>query len=93
MEPLILEPGALLLKKLAEFNENINCLFKVVENDTNLEDYDIQVGAPGGLAGPHPHPSSLPALVLPASPELLGTDPDGAVGSGGPEVPAPEAGD
>ncbi|XP_054582862.1 coiled-coil domain-containing protein 180 [Eptesicus fuscus] len=43
MEPLILEPGALLLKKLAEFNENINCLFKVVENDTNLEDYDIQI--------------------------------------------------
>nr|KAF6331847.1 hypothetical protein mPipKuh1_008155 [Pipistrellus kuhlii] len=42
MEPLILEPGALLLKKLAEFNENVNCLFKVVESDTNLEDYDIQ---------------------------------------------------
>ncbi|EPQ10416.1 hypothetical protein D623_10019338 [Myotis brandtii] len=42
MEPLILEPGALLLKKLAECDENINCLFKVVENDTNLVDYDIQ---------------------------------------------------
>ncbi|ELK34211.1 hypothetical protein MDA_GLEAN10021557 [Myotis davidii] len=42
MEPLILEPGALLLKKLAEFDENINCLFKVVENDTNLVDYNIQ---------------------------------------------------
>lgn len=69
MEPLILEPGALLLKKLAEFDENINCLFKVVENDTNLEDYDIQVGAPGGLADPIPIllPSpSCPALRPPS---------------------------
>lgn len=69
MEPLILEPGALLLKKLAECDENINCLFKVVENDTNLVDYDIQVGAPGGLAGPIPSlpPSpSRPALRPPS---------------------------
>ncbi|KAF6327036.1 coiled-coil domain containing 180 [Rhinolophus ferrumequinum] len=42
MEPLILETGALLLKKLAEFEENINHLFKKVENDHNLEDYTIQ---------------------------------------------------
>uniref|UniRef100_A0A8C3X0U9 Coiled-coil domain containing 180 n=1 Tax=Catagonus wagneri TaxID=51154 RepID=A0A8C3X0U9_9CETA len=42
MEPLILEPGALLLKKLAEYDEDINGLFKKVENDSNLEDYTIQ---------------------------------------------------
>ncbi|XP_039712072.1 coiled-coil domain-containing protein 180 [Pteropus medius] len=42
MEPLILEPGVLLLKKLAEFDENIDNLFKEVENDDNLEDYTIQ---------------------------------------------------
>lgn len=46
MEPLILEPGVLLLKKLAEFDEDIDNLFKEVENDDNLEDYTIQVGAP-----------------------------------------------
>ncbi|XP_016001752.2 coiled-coil domain-containing protein 180 isoform X2 [Rousettus aegyptiacus] len=42
MEPLILEPGVLLLKKLAEFDENIDNLFKEVENDDKLEDYTIQ---------------------------------------------------
>ncbi|CAM9821291.1 unnamed protein product [Rangifer tarandus platyrhynchus] len=42
MEPLILEPGALLLKKLAESEEDVNNLFKKVENDSNLEDYTIQ---------------------------------------------------
>ncbi|KAM9082498.1 coiled-coil domain-containing protein 180 isoform 4-T7 [Megaptera novaeangliae] len=42
MEPLILEPGALLLKKLAESDEDINNLFEKVENDSNLEDYTIQ---------------------------------------------------
>ncbi|XP_036891766.1 coiled-coil domain-containing protein 180 isoform X2 [Sturnira hondurensis] len=41
METLVLEPGALLLKKLTEFKEDINCLFKKMEND-NLEDYNIQ---------------------------------------------------
>ncbi|KAM5258480.1 coiled-coil domain-containing protein 180 isoform 2-T4 [Hipposideros larvatus] len=42
MEPLILETGTLLLKQLAEFEENINHLFKKVENDSNLEDYTFQ---------------------------------------------------
>ncbi|XP_054943061.1 coiled-coil domain-containing protein 180 isoform X1 [Physeter macrocephalus] len=42
MEPLILEPGALLLKKLAESDEDINNLFEKVENDSHLEDYTIQ---------------------------------------------------
>uniref|UniRef100_A0AC11D8Z6 Coiled-coil domain containing 180 n=1 Tax=Ovis aries TaxID=9940 RepID=A0AC11D8Z6_SHEEP len=42
MEPLILEPGARLLKKLAESDEDVNNLFKKVENDSNLEDYSIQ---------------------------------------------------
>ncbi|XP_054440931.1 LOW QUALITY PROTEIN: coiled-coil domain-containing protein 180 [Pteronotus mesoamericanus] len=42
MEPLILEPGALLFKKLAELEEDINCLFKKVENDNNFEDYNIE---------------------------------------------------
>ena len=46
MEPLILEPGALLLKKLAESEEDVNNLFKKVENDSNFEDYTIQVGVP-----------------------------------------------
>ncbi|KAM5329415.1 coiled-coil domain-containing protein 180 isoform 2-T3 [Glossophaga mutica] len=41
MEPLILEPGALLLKKLTEFKEDIHRLFKKMEND-NLTDYNIQ---------------------------------------------------
>ncbi|XP_027472751.1 coiled-coil domain-containing protein 180 isoform X1 [Zalophus californianus] len=42
MEPFILEPGTLLLKKLAELDEDIDRLFKKVESDTNLEDYTIQ---------------------------------------------------
>ncbi|XP_060156711.1 coiled-coil domain-containing protein 180 isoform X2 [Globicephala melas] len=42
MEPLIVEPGARLLKKLAESDEDINNLFEKVENDSNLEDYTIQ---------------------------------------------------
>lgn len=64
MEPLILEPGVLLLKKLAEFDENIDNLFKEVENDDNLEDYTIQVGVPL-WAGRHPLVLLLPS-VLPA---------------------------
>ncbi|KAM8940878.1 coiled-coil domain-containing protein 180 [Lycaon pictus] len=42
MEPFILEPGTLLLKKLAKSNEDIDQLFKKVESNTNLEDYTIQ---------------------------------------------------
>uniref|UniRef100_A0A8C0KZZ8 Coiled-coil domain containing 180 n=1 Tax=Canis lupus dingo TaxID=286419 RepID=A0A8C0KZZ8_CANLU len=42
MEPFILEPGILLLKKLAKSNEDIDQLFKKVESNTNLEDYTIQ---------------------------------------------------
>lgn len=60
MEPLILEPGALLLKKLAESDEDVNNLFKKVENDSNLEDYSIQVGV-SLMVGPAP-PVSIPAL-------------------------------
>ena len=59
MEPLILEPGALLLKKLAESDEDVNNLFKKVENDSNLEDYTIQVGV-SLMVGPAP-PASAPA--------------------------------
>lgn len=65
MEPLILEPGALLLKKLAEYDKDINSLFEKVENNSNLEDYTIQVGVPwwwGILFLPLP---SLPP-ILPA---------------------------
>ncbi|XP_023561251.1 coiled-coil domain-containing protein 180 [Octodon degus] len=42
MEPLILDTGELFLKKLSEFDEAIDNLFKKVENDTSLEDYTIQ---------------------------------------------------
>ncbi|XP_021100263.1 coiled-coil domain-containing protein 180 isoform X2 [Heterocephalus glaber] len=42
MEPLILETGGHFLKKLSESDEDINSLFKKVENDTSLEDYTIQ---------------------------------------------------
>ena len=97
MEPLILEPGALLLKKLAESDEDVNNLFKKVENDSNLEDYTIQVGV-SLMVGPAP-PASAPAPpscvlpVLTVQPKLLCTDPVGAEGSGGREVPAAEAGD
>lgn len=67
MEPLILEPGALLLKKLAASDEEIDQLFKKVESDINLEDYTIQVGLPCGWACPTGVPllPSLPS-VLPA---------------------------
>ncbi|XP_039090675.1 coiled-coil domain-containing protein 180 isoform X1 [Hyaena hyaena] len=41
-EPLILEAGALLLKKLDESDEDIDQLFKKVESDINLKDYTIQ---------------------------------------------------
>lgn len=64
MEPLILEPGVLLLKKLAEFDENIDNLFKEVENDDNLEDYTIQVGVPS-WAGRHPWSFSCPLFSQP----------------------------
>jgi hypothetical protein len=46
MEPLILETGGVLSKKLSESGENIDCLFKNVENNINLEDFSIQVGVP-----------------------------------------------
>uniref|UniRef100_A0A2K6GB33 Coiled-coil domain containing 180 n=1 Tax=Propithecus coquereli TaxID=379532 RepID=A0A2K6GB33_PROCO len=42
MEPLLLETGGLFLKKLSESNEDVDSLFKKVENDTNLEDYTMQ---------------------------------------------------
>ncbi|XP_044937536.1 coiled-coil domain-containing protein 180 isoform X3 [Mustela putorius furo] len=42
MEPFILEPGMLLMKKLAESAEDINQLFKKVESNTNLEDYTFE---------------------------------------------------
>uniref|UniRef100_A0A8C0WS46 Coiled-coil domain-containing protein 180 n=2 Tax=Castor canadensis TaxID=51338 RepID=A0A8C0WS46_CASCN len=43
MEPLILETGGVLSKKLSESGENIDCLFKNVENNINLEDFSIQI--------------------------------------------------
>ncbi|XP_077003707.1 coiled-coil domain-containing protein 180 isoform X2 [Tamandua tetradactyla] len=42
MEPHIVEPGVLLLKKLAESEEDISRLFTEAENDCNLKDYTIQ---------------------------------------------------
>lgn len=61
MEPLIVDTGGLLLTKLTESDEDINHLFLKVENDTNLEDYTIQVGVPLWLGLPYPGPaSSLP---------------------------------
>lgn len=66
MEPLILEPGALLLKKLAESDEDVNNLFKKVENDSNLEDHSIQVGV-SLMVGP------APPVSVPASPSLCPT--------------------
>ncbi|XP_037653212.1 coiled-coil domain-containing protein 180 isoform X3 [Choloepus didactylus] len=42
MEPCIVEPGVLLLKKLAESEEDISRLFTEVENDCNLKDYTFQ---------------------------------------------------
>lgn len=72
MEPLILETGALLFKKLTEFEENINHLFKKVENGDNLEDCTFQVGDPSWAGLPHPGPSPfLPALLLPSLPSVL----------------------
>ncbi|XP_045418468.1 coiled-coil domain-containing protein 180 [Lemur catta] len=42
MEPLLLETGQLFLEKLSESNEDVDSLFKKVENDTNFEDYTMQ---------------------------------------------------
>lgn len=61
MEALIVDTAGLFLKKLTESDEEMNRLFLKVENDTNLEDYTIQVGVPSWLGLPHPGPaSSLP---------------------------------
>lgn len=67
MEPFILEPGILLLKKLAKSNEDIDQLFKKVESNTNLEDYTIQVGVPLWPGPSHPGPAlSFPAMCPPS---------------------------
>ncbi|XP_075864969.1 coiled-coil domain-containing protein 180 [Microcebus murinus] len=42
MEPHLLETGRLFLKKLSEFNEEVDRLFRKVENDINLEHYTMQ---------------------------------------------------
>ncbi|XP_060055111.1 coiled-coil domain-containing protein 180 isoform X3 [Erinaceus europaeus] len=42
MEPLILEPGVVLLKKLTDTDNIINQLFQSVENNSDLKDYTIQ---------------------------------------------------
>ncbi|XP_069866287.1 coiled-coil domain-containing protein 180 isoform X1 [Dipodomys merriami] len=41
MEPLILETGRLLSKKISESEEEIDQLFNKIEGDVNLEDYSI----------------------------------------------------
>lgn len=69
MEPFILEPGALLLKKLAESDEDIDRLFKKVESDTNLEDYTIQVRVPLWPGLPHPGPAPPLAAHLSSQPD------------------------
>ncbi|XP_058380796.1 coiled-coil domain-containing protein 180-like [Diceros bicornis minor] len=72
MEPLVLEPGELLLKELAESDEDIDSLFRKAENDNNLEDCTIQVGDPSwpGLPLPGPAPS-LPAICPPSLTRIL----------------------
>ncbi|XP_036034437.1 coiled-coil domain-containing protein 180 [Onychomys torridus] len=42
MEPLILEKGELLLKKMSQTDENVDELFKKVENEPDLENYTIE---------------------------------------------------
>lgn len=73
MEPFILEPGALFLKKLAESDEDIDRLFQKVESDTHLEDYTIQVGVPLWPGLPHlgPAPSLPVCLSSQADPGFL----------------------
>lgn len=89
MEPLILEKGELLLKKMSQTDEGVDELFKKVEDEPDLESYTIEVGVPRWLWLP----------VLPTSPGTPGlthfpcADPDGAVGEGGREIHAAEAGD
>lgn len=73
MEPLILEPGALLLKKLAESEEDVDNLFRKVENDSNLEDYTIQVGIPL-VVGPAP-PVARSCSSFPLSHQLSQSNP------------------
>lgn len=62
MEPVILETGELFLKKLSESDEDINNLFKKVENDPSLEDYTIEVGVFFMARSALP----IPTLVAPA---------------------------
>lgn len=50
MEPLILEKGELLLKKMSQSDEDVDQLFKKVESEPDLENYTIEVGVPGGCA-------------------------------------------
>ncbi|CAO2580667.1 Coiled-coil domain-containing protein 180 [Lemmus lemmus] len=42
MEPLILEKGELLLKKMSQSDEDVDQLFKKVENEPDLENYTIE---------------------------------------------------
>nr|XP_048276472.1 coiled-coil domain-containing protein 180 isoform X1 [Myodes glareolus] len=42
MEPLILEKGKLLLKKMSQSNEDVDQLFKKVESEPDLENYTIE---------------------------------------------------
>lgn len=54
MEPLILEKGETLLKKMFQSDEDIEQLFRKVENESDLANYTIEVGNPWWLA---PSPS------------------------------------
>jgi hypothetical protein len=46
MEPLILEKGDLLLRKISKSDEDVDMLFKKVEGEPDLESHTIEVGAP-----------------------------------------------
>lgn len=49
MEPLILEKGELLLKKMGQSDDDVDMLFKKVENEPDLESHNIEVGVPWRL--------------------------------------------
>lgn len=59
MEPLILEKGELLLKKMSQTDEGVDELFKKVENEPDLESYTIEVGVPRWLWLPFLPPQEL----------------------------------
>lgn len=54
MERPIIETGESFLSKLSQSDEDIDRLFRKMENDNNLEDRTMQVGVPLWLGLPCP---------------------------------------